>query len=95
MIAREFPDIEVSKGLIKILTRKKIPFIETGNGRSRVVSISFGCLMCFIIGAYLTMMYTSLEFDYVEFTVIAILSSLSFLSYIYAIYIKPEYATLI
>jgi hypothetical protein len=94
MIAQEFPDNDVSKGLVKILTRRKIPFIETGNenGRHRLVSMIFGGLMCLIIGGYIAMMYISLEFKIYERTSIAFLASVSLLSYIYAIYIKPEYA---
>ena len=40
------------------------------------------------------MMYTSLEFEPFETTSIAFIASVSLLSYIYAIYIKPEYAQL-
>jgi ankyrin repeat protein len=95
-IAREFPDSNVSQGLVKILTRRKIPFIETGNenGRHRLVSMFFGGLMCLIIGSYIAMMYTSLEFENFETTTICFLASVSLLTYIYAIYIKPEYAQL-
>jgi hypothetical protein len=54
----------------------------------------FGFLMCLIIGGYITMMYQSLEFEIYETTTIAAMASVSLLSYIYAIYIKPEYAQL-
>lgn len=94
MVAKEFPDAEVSKGLVKILTRKKIPFVETGNenGRHRTYSLILGGIMCFIVAAYISMMYTSFEFEIYETTTIAFLASISLLTYIYAIYIKPEYA---
>ena len=54
----------------------------------------FGGIMSLVIGAYLTLMYLSYEFELYETTTIAIMASVSFLSYIYAIYIKPEYAQL-
>ena len=52
----------------------------------------FGGIMSLVTGSYLALMYESQEFEIYESTTIAFMASISFLSYIYAIYIKPEYA---
>jgi len=63
-IALKFNDKLISKKLVKILTRWKIPLVETGNenGTHILVSIFFGLFMIFLVCCYLALMYVSQEY---------------------------------
>ena len=47
-----------------------------------------------IIAVYITMMYTTMQFRLEEIVPISSMAAISLVTYIYAIYIKPEYAQL-
>ena len=96
MLAREFPDKAISKQLVKILTVRKIPYLETGNadGRYLITSIALTALTGLFVGGYLALMYYSKEFQAFETSSIAALAAICLITYIYAICIKPDYAQL-
>jgi len=50
--------------------------------------------MMAMIGGYLAMMYLSEEFQIAETSLIASLAVISLLTYMYAVYVRPEYAQL-
>jgi hypothetical protein len=51
-LAKEFPDKLLSQRLVKILTTKVIPYVETGNQQGRLKSISY--LQVFLVASLST-----------------------------------------
>lgn len=60
-LAQEFPDKGISKQLLQILKRRKIPWIESGNsaGTRRLVSVVYGIVMTLFISMFLYVMFES------------------------------------
>lgn len=94
-LARNFPDPVMSAALINILKKKKwVKLWGNDHGRLRLVSLGFGALMTCLIGAYIALVYVTEQFDTWETAIICSLAAISLINYIYAIYIRPEYAQL-
>lgn len=95
-LSKAFPDKEISLKLTKILTRWKIPLIETGteNGTHRLVSVFYGIFMSILVASYLAMMWFSKEFSITESSLVSTFALLSLLTYVCAVYVKPRYAEL-
>jgi hypothetical protein len=94
-LAKEFPDAAISAALLAILKTTKIQQLwGDDHGRLRLVSFAFGTLMTFLIGGYLALVYVSAQYRIYETAAICSLAAISLINYIYAIYIRPEYAQL-
>lgn len=92
-LAKLFPDPVMSAALIDILKQKKWESLwGNDQGRLRFVSFGFGAIMTCLIGAYLTLIEVTDQFDTWETAIICSLAAISLINYIYAIYIRPEYA---
>lgn len=80
----------------KILKRWKIPYVETGDshGRHVMLSVVYAIFIVLLIGAYLGMIFGSKAFSPWETITIAIFCGLSSLTYMWAVYAKPEFAVL-
>lgn len=94
-LAKEFPDAAISAALLDILKAKKIQQLwGDDHGRLRLVSFAFGFLMTCLIGGYLALVYASPQYRLYETIAICSLAAISLINYIYAVYIRPEYAQL-
>lgn len=81
---------------MKILSKRKLPLIETGNeqGRHRLVSVLYALFMMSLMAIYLTLMYLSNEYFVPESSIIAAFGIMSIITYLLAIFVRPEYAQL-
>ena len=94
-LAKAFPDPTMRAAIINILKKKKwVSLWGDDQGRLRLVSFIFGALKAGLVGAYLTLIYLTDQFDTWESAIICSLAAISLINYIYAIYILPEYAQL-
>ena len=67
---------------------------RAGAGRHRLVSVLYGLSMAFLIAGYLTLSRFSGSSSNVSSDIVSFFAVVTFLTFIYAIYIKPQYAPL-
>ena len=92
MLAREFPDEVISKKLVQVLSKRKIPLLHTGahSGRAQRLTWFFAFIMALFNIGYLGLLDIELEKQSPEWIWMAVVSALNLITYILACRSKPE-----
>lgn len=91
-LAREFPDEVISKKLVSVLSKRRIPLLHTGahSGRDKCLTLFFAFMMAFLNLGYLGLLKVSLKANSPEWIWITSVSALNLITYILACRRKPE-----